>query len=310
MLTTPATRRLSGHVVLAAFIAACSSSPTAPAPGAGKLFYVSNFNNNTVTAYTVGATGNAAPAATIAGSSSGLNGPTGIVRDNAGRLYVGNYYSIGGNPQSIMVYATSATGNATPVDTITGLNLPQGMAIAAGRLYVPNQMGSTISIFTVGPTGAVAFTGTISGSNTGLAVPLDVAVDAGGRLYVANVNNNTVTEYAAGATGNVAPTATIAGSATGLNVPTGIALDAAARIYVTNGGNNSITVYAAGASGNVTPRAPLPAATRDWARRLASLSTPRAHSTSSTVVAVSPCTLRARRQTPPPSPRSRGATLD
>jgi sugar lactone lactonase YvrE len=105
---------------------------------------------------------------------------------------------------------------------------------------------------------------TITGSNTGLADPEGLAVDATGRIYVVanSASNYSVTVYAANPSGtlNEAPLATITGSNTGLNVPAGVALDSSGRIYVTNddiGGNaQSVTVYPANPSGTLN-EAPL-----------------------------------------------------
>jgi len=62
--------------------------------------------------------------ATIAGVNTGLF-PTGIALDGAGNIYVANQ-------GSITVYAAGASGNATPIATIagvnTGLNVPVRLA--------------------------------------------------------------------------------------------------------------------------------------------------------------------------------------
>ncbi len=78
----------------------------------------------------------------------------------------------------------------------------------------------------------------ISGSNTRLAAPRDVAEDGSGNLYVTNQGGgDSVTVYAAGAMGNVAPIQKIRGPATGLNSPFGIAFDQYnEEFYVANSG--------------------------------------------------------------------------
>src|SRR3989454_9260542 len=127
MHPTSARRSLSARLILAAVVAACSSGPTASPPNApsGNSLYVANSScpscgaPASVTIYPAGATGNATPTATIAGSSTGLSVPTGIAVDPAGRLYVTN---IMGNNNSITIYAAGATGDATPIATIAGSN--------------------------------------------------------------------------------------------------------------------------------------------------------------------------------------------
>jgi len=232
------------------------------APVTPAALFVANFTSNSITVYAAGATGNATPTATIAGSNTGLNGPVGIVFNTARQLYAANTRS-----NSITVYAAGATGNATPIATIagsnTGLTASNGIAVdAVGRLYVANFdnvniTSSSITVYAAGATGNVTPMATIAGSNTGLNAPFGIALDAGGRLYVANLDSDSITVYAAGATGNATPATTIAGSNTGLNNPIGIAVDAAGRLYVTNfnSGNFGIVIYAAGASGNATPTA-------------------------------------------------------
>lgn len=195
--------------------------------GAGRL-YVVNYNPNTnassITVYAAGATGNATPTATIAGSNTRLRVTVGIALDAAGRLYVTNTLNTGfSSYNAIMVYAVGATGNAAPVDSIvgdkTGLSTPTAIALDGGRTYVANYWNSTVTVYAAGASGNVAPIDSIGGSNTGLSLPSGIAVDtAGHRIYIANYSGS-ITAYPIGATGNVAPTDTIVGSNTGLYGP-------------------------------------------------------------------------------------------
>ncbi len=122
-----------------------------------------------------------------------------------------------------------------------------------------------MTVYPAGSNGNVAPSSTIAGSNTGLAVPAGIALDASGNIYVTNDGSETggpytVTVYPAGSTGNVAPSLTIGGSNTGLSTPIAIALDGSGNIYVANyyvanrqGG--TVTIYPAGGNGNVAPSA-------------------------------------------------------
>ena len=87
----------------------------------------------------------------------------------------------------------------------------------------------------------------ISGRDTGLSAPSDVALDSNNNLYVTNAsggfNGGRITVYAAGASGDTTPL-TIEGSKTRLDGPAGIAVDPLGRIYVTNRYSKSITIYA------------------------------------------------------------------
>src|SRR2546428_9268670 len=107
------------------------------ARGAGGLVYVATFSDSR-TIYAAGATGKAAPTATITGSNTGLSQPEGIAFDAAGDLYVANVSN-----NSITVYAAGTTGNATPTAPIaadnTGVGGPAGHAPhAAGQSERPH----------------------------------------------------------------------------------------------------------------------------------------------------------------------------
>lgn len=297
---------------------------------AGKIYVTNNGGSggNFVTVYAAGASGNVAPTATIAGTSTGLNLPVGIAVDAAGKIYVANGGS--GVGSSITIYAAGASGNAAPLATIagsnTGLRGPNGLTLdATGDVYVTNYGFNgdyyTVTVYAAGASGDATPTTMIGVSNgTGLSYPFGIARDAAGNHYVTNPGPNTVTEYAAGASGNAAPmativvvaysgnqsgypagvttdvagslyvtttqhrsagtgiyptilvfapgasagatpTRTITGTNTGMNGPYGVARDAAGNLYVVNDGSsccgagNTITVYAAGASGNAAPMA-------------------------------------------------------
>src|SRR5207245_6458234 len=151
---------------------------------------VANYYGSSITVYAPGASGNASPSTTIAGSNTGLSWPWGIARDAVGNLYVVNSWSSSGST-SITVYAPGASGNATPSATITGnntgLSSPHGIALdAAGRLYVANGGSNTITVYAARATGNAAPIATIAGANAGLSGPMGLACDAGGRLDVGN----------------------------------------------------------------------------------------------------------------------------
>ena len=106
---------------------------------------------------------------------------------------------------------------------------------------------------------------TISGSNTGLAIPQGIAVDSKRNIYVANggnfiepVSGILIYPPVGSSTGtlNEAPLATIAGSNTGLVDLIGVALDSSERIYVANWntGTSFAGVYEFPALGSSTGR--------------------------------------------------------
>ena len=258
----------SGNIAPITTIAGANTrlaAPTGIAFDASGRLYVANGGNvsspaGQILIYAAGASGNVAPIDSIAGSSTGLYGPTWLAFDAAGNVYVSNY-NWTNVTFSITVYAPGAHGNAAPIRTITGnntgLNGAAGIALdQASNLYVANSGSSAITVYAAGASGNATPTRIIQGSNTGLAEPGCLALDAGGKLYVVSSLATRITAYAAGATGNATPTAAIGpDTRPSLNYDWGIARDAAGNVYVTSPGGNTVTVYAAGASGHATPTA-------------------------------------------------------
>ena len=193
---------------------------------------------------------NEAPIATIGGYNTGLSYPQGIALDSSGKIYVADDGdgSPGDGTQSVFVYAAGSNENVAPIVTIsgsnTGLNYPIGIAVdSSGNIYVVDDGDATPgdgtqSVF-VYPTLGRA-TGqfdefpivTISGSNTGLAQPVGIAVDSSGKIYVADYYAAGVFVYQAlGSSAgllNEFPTATITGPLTELGEPLFVAIQPAA----------------------------------------------------------------------------------
>ena len=157
-------------------------------------------------------------------------------------------------------FALGASGNATPLSSITGsaTGLLGTTAVTIdpnGRVYVASYANNEIAEFAYGANGNIAPSSVISGANTGLSYPEALAIDGSGKLFVADYNTQTITAYAAGASGNATPVATITGSSTGLSGPSALTFDSAGHLWVANYGSTSLTEYAAGANGNVKPLA-------------------------------------------------------
>ncbi|MBV9061514.1 MAG: hypothetical protein JOY77_01125 [Alphaproteobacteria bacterium] len=230
--------------------------------------YVANVHgyssmNGSVTVYAPRANGNVAPVRTIGGPSTGLSAPHDVALDSSGNSYVANAPGV----NAVTVYGPGANGNVPPLRT---LNIqydvgPEDVALSTnGNIYVTTIRDcfgrhcygtDAVLEYAPGASGHASPIAIISGSNTQLRGPLDLALDATANIYVANTTGNSLPVYAAGAHGNVAPIRTISGSNTQLNQPYSIALDASGNIYVTNpyASVPSVTVYAAGANGNVAP---------------------------------------------------------
>lgn len=236
--------------------------------------YVANRGTNTVTVYAANANGNVPPLAVIGGSNSGLDQPSAIALDATGKIYVLNTAA---NFFGINVYPPLANSagilNEAPIASIAGsqtlLDEPDAIALDShGNIYVANLLGGhaeffdsgRLTVYPAGSNGNVAPTLTISGDKTGLALPLNIAVDSSGNIYSVNANADvggkrkrftSITVYSAGSKGNAPPLATIAGDNTNLSGPSAIALDSSRNIYVTAA--SSIEMFAAGSNGNVSP---------------------------------------------------------
>jgi hypothetical protein len=224
-------------------------------------WYVANegggpFGNGIIDIFPVSANGNFSPGAnTIGGSNTGLLYPRDIAVGPTGTIYVAN--SNEGGTDRVTVYTAGSSGNATPIQTIsgsnTGLSDILGIALdAAGDIYVSSSAqngpgAQSVNVFAPAATGNVATLRTISGALTGISHPYQLATDPAGNLYVANSSNILV--FSPGANGNVAPVRTI--NPGGIGVAWHHGPPAVGRIYVAGG--NGVAIFRANANGNVTP---------------------------------------------------------
>jgi hypothetical protein len=94
--------------------------------------YVAN-SNGSIVIFKPGTTGNAAPLATISGNATFLNSPYEIYLDLTPNLYVANNGASGAGANSALVFLPTQSGNAFPVQDITGpsTGLAQPIGIAA-----------------------------------------------------------------------------------------------------------------------------------------------------------------------------------
>jgi sugar lactone lactonase YvrE len=167
-----------------------------------------------------------------------------LVHRVAGAVLLASFAAIVGCSGSGGTANTVAPSTPTPTPT-------PSVAPASAHIFVADQGSNSITAYAANASGNQAPIATISGSNTGLAAPIGIALDAAGNIYVANTL--TVTVYPANPSGtlNEAPTATInVGASNGGVALYGIAVDASGKIYVASPG--IIFVYAANPVGTVT----------------------------------------------------------
>jgi len=208
-------------VAAAVFAVACSSSSKSSPGGAGPDaaqadsgrgtgIYVTNSGSVSVTVFELGASGNAVPVRTIAGSNTGLATPLGVGVDPLGNVYVANQ-SMG----TVTVYGPTASGNVAPERTITaqGMGAPEGIAIGpSGDLYVSTCPGCATGNGNIGVYHFLSQTsqpdhvlGGDTNVNTGLTAPASIAIDSNQNLIVGNSFGGTIEIFAEGASGDVAP---------------------------------------------------------------------------------------------------------
>lgn len=243
-------------------------APTGIAVAPSGDLFVANFATNSIVEYAPGASGSAAPIATIHGTNTGFGTANGLeaIAVAFGRLYVVNASN---TSQSVSEFdlsqITPGTDNLAPVATISGSNTdlstktsPFGIALdPAGDIFV-SLLDNTVVEFAAGAQGNVAPVATLSGPATALDQPGGLVIGFS-TLYVANADN-VITEYplpsiASGAN-DLAPGTTISGPATGLDNPAGIALDSSGDLYVANEASPaSITEYGPTANANAAPLA-------------------------------------------------------
>ena len=216
--------------------------------------YVTNPGNNSVTVYAMGiARSDLRPIQTISGSKTGLYGPRSIAVDASRNIYVANPAGA-----IVTVYAAGATGNVSPIATLSGYSIavPGGIAVdSEGDIYVLNY--DSISEYAPNASGSVTPIRTIAGRHTKLTHNSGFAMDADGNFYVDHYFlKGRITEYASNASGDVNPIRIIGGKKTGLGESGSLTVDKSGNIYVVAGccySQGSVEVFAAGAKGDAKP---------------------------------------------------------
>lgn len=187
---------------------------------------------NQVLVFGSGAFGDASPIL-IAGPATGLNSPTGVSTDKSDNIYVANrgngtitVYALptpapapSSSPTAAPTSNPSASPsptatpapvntNVAPIETITGLGAPTGVAVdGSGNIYVvdPDNGSPSLRVYAPGAAGNAAPMRTVAGSATMLSLPIDVKVDTSGNVYVADAGAGKILVFGPNASGNVAP---------------------------------------------------------------------------------------------------------
>jgi hypothetical protein len=169
------------------------SNPDGLAIDAIGLYYVSNDSGLATASITVYPGGlqdnqltNELPLATIAGSLTNLQVPTGIAVDATGKVYVADANGFVDVYAAVPLSTTNQMLDEKPLAIITGsktgLSDPVGIALdSSGDIYVANNTGcsgSSITVYAANPSGTLneAPLGTIAGGNTGLSGAEGIAI--------------------------------------------------------------------------------------------------------------------------------------
>ncbi len=198
------------------------------------------------------------------GSSASFNGPSGIVADSQGNLYVADTlnHTIRKVTSAGAVTTIAGTAGASGFVDGTGSSAkfhgPQGLALdGSGDLFVADTNNNAIRkiVTATGVVTTVAGQSGIAGSIDGAVsqaqfhYPSGITVDTAGNLYIADTDNHTLREIApAGTVSTLAGLAGSSGSADGVgtaarfNFPTGVYVDGLGNVSVADTSNDTIRV--------------------------------------------------------------------
>ena len=235
--------------------------PNGPAVDAAGNIYIADSNNQrirkvsggTITTVagngTGGFSGDGGPA-----TSATLYDPNFAVLDEAGNLYIADYYNqrirkvSSGTITTVAGNGTAGfSGDGGPA-TSAALYYPSGIAPdPAGNLYIADLYNHRIRKVSDGTITTIAGTGTASFSGDGgpaisaaLSYPDGVALDSAGNLYISDSGNNRIRKVSGGTITTVAGNGTSGSSGDGgpatiasIHNLAGVALDAAGNVFIT-----------------------------------------------------------------------------
>lgn len=193
------------------------------------------------------------------GTSASFNGPSGVVCDLAGNVYVADQFNqlirrI--TPAGVVsTYAGNfSVGSGNGPALSASFNFPCGIAIdLSGNLYIADQYNHLIRKITVtGVVSTLAGTKNVAGYNDAqdtlarFNIPTGVAVDLSGNVYVADQNNHRIRKITpSGLVSTVAGSGAAAfadgtSAVAQFHTPTGLIVNAAGDIFVADRNNQRI----------------------------------------------------------------------
>jgi 6-phosphogluconolactonase (cycloisomerase 2 family) len=221
--------------------------------------YVVNNGNNSVSQFTIDASGMLAPLS-VASVATG-NSPQSVTVDPThSYVYVTNL--IDDTVSQYVIQKDGTLAPNTPATVGTG-HAPWALAVSPSGdwAYVVNSTDGTISQYSVSSSGALAAAG-VAPVATGLG-PWNVTLSPNGKyVYVSNHGTLTtpsmsLSQYSIGASNGAITPLNPASLLSEANFPGGITVDAnSAYAYVANISSNSVSQYAIGADGTLTSLSP------------------------------------------------------
>ena len=243
--------------------------------------YVADTDNNEIRKVTAG--GVVSTLAGVAGASgsndgkgtaASFDGPSGIVADKAGNLYVADTLNhtvrkvTSAGAVTTIAGVAGASGFVDGAGSAARFHGPQGLALdASNNLFVADTNNNAIRkiVTASGAVTTVAGQAGIAGNTDGansqarFHYPSGLAVDATGNLYVVDTDNHTLREIASpGAVSTLAGLAGSSGSADGIGTaarfdfPTGVAVDSSGNVYVADTNNDTIRLAVSPAAPAIT----------------------------------------------------------
>ena len=139
-----------------------------------------------------------------------LNQPWGVTLDASGNLYIADTLNNVVRRVNTSGTITTVAGTGTPGNTGNGgpatsalLNMPRGLAVTHGNLYIGDEANCQVrrvdgsgTITAFAGTGACAFSGDGGPATSAGTNPLGIAVDAQGNIYIADSANSRVRKVA------------------------------------------------------------------------------------------------------------------
>jgi len=183
-----------------------------------------------------------------AATAAQMSGPSGVVLDAAGNLYIADTYNnvirqvVGGVINTVAGTGLTGFGGDGGPATAAQLTLPCCLAVVGATVYIGDQGNNRIRRLVAGNistySGSAATSGGDGGTATaaGLNAPGGIAADTAGNLYIADTGNGIVRKVTL-ATGIISldvPWGGDNGAATlaMLNQPGSIALDSVGNLYI------------------------------------------------------------------------------